>query len=101
MSMSDAALSNIEEEDFYDEGEGGSMREKDPVFEKIKETLSKSQQRSESVASILSSISDESDGPHVQISEHYTSVPYGIQPRATYEHSSVHADIMGGKYMYS
>ncbi|XP_053378340.1 uncharacterized protein LOC123529192 isoform X8 [Mercenaria mercenaria] len=99
-SLSDMALSNIEEEgeDYDDEGEEGSMRERDPVFEKIKETLSKSHQRSESAVSMLSSISDESDGPHVQISEHYTSVPYGIQPRATYEHSSLHADIMGVAY---
>ncbi|KAL4225908.1 hypothetical protein ACF0H5_013896 [Mactra antiquata] len=95
--MSEQALSYIDEEDEFadDQDDGESLREKDPVFEKIKETLSKSQQRSESAVSMLTSDSDESDSPHVQISQHYTSIPYGIQPRATYEHSSQHADIMG------
>jgi len=97
-SMSDLGLSNIEEEEEDDDAEeaSSSIRERDPVFEKIKETLSKTIERTESRASDLSSVSDVSDSPHVQISQHYTSVPYGIQPRATYEHSSLHADIMGG-----
>ena len=97
-SVSDIVLSNIEEEeedDDDDEGQG-SLRERDPIFERIKETLSKTQ-RSESAGSILSSESNVSDGPQVQISEHYTSLPYGIQPKATYEHSGLHADIMGGE----
>ena len=93
-SQSDVPLSNIEEDD--DDGEEeGTLRERDAVFEKIKESLSKTH-RSDSV-SALSTISDVSDGPHVQISDQYTSIPYGIQPKATYEHSSMHADIMGGK----
>ena len=93
-SQSDVLLSNIEEDD--DDGEEeGTLRERDAVFEKIKESLSKTH-RSDSV-SALSTISDVSDGPHVQISDQYTSIPYGIQPKATYEHSSMHADIMGGK----
>ena len=95
-SVSDVALSNLDEED--EEGEG-SFRERDPVFEKIKESLSKTH-RSDSVVSEISTISNSSDGPHVQISDQYTSIPYGIQPKATYEHSSMHADIMGGKRNY-
>ncbi|XP_052781074.1 uncharacterized protein LOC128217749 isoform X5 [Mya arenaria] len=97
---SDRGLSNIEEEDEDDleDREEGSIRERDTVFEKIKETLSKTIERTDSRVSDLSSVSDTSDSPHVQISQHYTSVPYGIQPRATYEHSSLHADIMGVAY---
>ena len=91
-SLSDAPLSNLDEDEEEDEG---TLRERDSVFEKIKESLSKTQ-RSDSVSE-LSTISDSSDGPHVQISDHYTSIPYGIQPKATYEHSSMHADIMGGE----
>lgn len=94
----DTQLSNVDEEEDNadDEVEESSIRERDPVFEKIKETISKTQ-RSGSVVSDLSYSSDVSDSPQVQTSQHYTSVPYGIQPRATYEHSSLHADIMGGK----
>ena len=91
-SCSEIPLSDIEE----DGEEEGFLRERDAVFEKIKESLSKTQ-RSDSDLSAISSVSDSSDGPHVQISEHYTSVPYGIQPKATYEHSSIHGDIMGGR----
>ena len=31
-----------------------------------------------------------------RISENYTSIPYGIQQRATYEHGKAESDIMGG-----
>ncbi|KAH3816567.1 hypothetical protein DPMN_118085, partial [Dreissena polymorpha] len=100
-TISDISLSSIEEEEDFEqefENEEGSIREKDPVFEKIKETLSKTLDRTESCVSDLSSVSNISDGPQVQISQHYTSLPYGIQPRATYEHSSLQADIMGVAY---
>lgn len=95
---SNAGHSDIEDGDNeYEAGaEEDSLRERDPVFEKIKETVSKTQ-RSGSLTSDLSFISDTSDSPQVQTSQHYSSVPYGIQPRATYEHSSLHADIMGGE----
>ena len=96
-ACSEIPLSDLE--DNGEEGDGGELRGHDTVFEKIKESLSKTQ-RSDSVASAVTSVSDSSDGPHVQISEHYTSVPYGIQPRATYEHSSIHGDIMGGKELF-
>ena len=91
-SCSEVPLSDLDE----NEEDGDVLRGQDTVFEKIKESLSKTQ-RSDSVVSAITSVSDTSDSPHVQISEHYTSVPYGIQPRATYEHSSTHGDIMGGK----
>ena len=88
---------NIDDDDQGDREEG-SFCERDPVFEKIKETISKTQ-RSGSLVSDISFSSDVSDSPQVQTSQLYASVPYGIQPRSTYEHSSQHADIMGGKYI--
>ncbi|XP_021350983.1 uncharacterized protein LOC110448841 isoform X2 [Mizuhopecten yessoensis] len=70
----------------------------DPIFEKIKEKVEKSLERTESVTSLSSAGTDESDGKQILISEQYTNIPFGIQPRATYEHGKKNADIMGLAY---
>ncbi|KAK3608331.1 hypothetical protein CHS0354_030785 [Potamilus streckersoni] len=93
-----SSLSEIGEED--EEGSENEFRVRpDPVFEKIKESLSRTQKKSESALSVASDVSDGSgEGPLVQISEQYSSIPYGIQPRATYEHAKTNSDIMGVAY---
>lgn len=70
----------------------------DPIFEEIKEKVEKAIHRTESVTSMSSSTTDESDSKQILISEHYTNIPFGIQPRATYEHGQKNADIMGCEY---
>ena len=35
---------------------------------------------------------------NAHLSENYTSVPYGFQPKATYTHAKSNTDIMGGQW---
>ncbi|XP_046571416.1 uncharacterized protein LOC124279617 [Haliotis rubra] len=70
----------------------------DEVFEEIKETISRNLERKNSAVSNLSLSSSSSEGQVVKISDNFTSIPYGIQPRATYEHGKKSSDIMGVSY---
>ena len=71
----------------------------DPVLERIKFDISKNLQREDSVSSVSSANGEEVEQEqHVKQSDHYTLVPYGIQPKATYTHGKKNADIMGCKY---
>ncbi|XP_060076269.1 uncharacterized protein LOC132555908 [Ylistrum balloti] len=90
---------DAEEDDNDDDDEKTLIDDhEDPVFEKIKEKVEKTLERTESSSSLSSAATDESDGKQILISEHYTSIPFGIQPRATYEHGKKNADIMGLAY---
>ncbi|XP_033746435.1 uncharacterized protein LOC117331705 isoform X2 [Pecten maximus] len=89
---------DAEEEENEDEEKTLIDDHEDPVFEKIKEKVEKSLERTDSATSLSSAGTDESDGKQILISEHYTSIPFGIQPRATYEHGKKNADIMGLAY---
>ncbi|XP_069101506.1 uncharacterized protein [Argopecten irradians] len=89
---------DAEEDDNEDEDKTLIDDHEDPIFEKIKEKVEKTLERTESVTSLSSAGTDESDGKQILISEHYTSIPFGIQPRATYEHGKKNADIMGLAY---
>ena len=78
-----------------DDNEFEEGDEHDAVFENIKESLSKIDDGHPSSHS-LSSTGSNGDNETVHMSEHFTNVPYGIQPRDTYEHGKNCADIMGG-----
>ncbi|XP_012943336.1 uncharacterized protein LOC101848406 [Aplysia californica] len=68
----------------------------DPIFEEIKDAIARRQSQSKSSSSNRSVTSD--DTPQVRISDQYVSIPYGIQPRASYEHGKRSSDIMGVTY---
>lgn len=70
----------------------------DEIFEQIKDSVSQKQDGSRVDSSSRSG--SETDSPQVKISDDYQSVPYGIQPRATYEHGKRSTDIMGGTVLY-
>ena len=74
-----------------DENEGGD--DMDPIFEDIKDAISRRQSQF-SLSSSQSVVSD--DGPQVRVSDQFLSIPFGIQPRASYEHGKKSSDIMGG-----
>lgn len=65
----------------------------DPVFEEIKHCLYKS----DSAKSKTSSEHNSEESVTYNISDYFTNVPYGLQPRDTYEHDKKNTDIMGGK----
>lgn len=74
----------------------------DPMLEKIKGQIAKNLRKEESDTS--SEISSRTDGSteqeaelNIHYSEHFTSVPYGVLPKATYTHGRKNADIMGSK----
>lgn len=71
----------------------------DPVFEEIKRSLSKlekANQDKSSTASLSSAGASEEDGSLMRVSENYTNIPFGLQPRDVYEHGKKSTDIMGG-----
>ena len=87
--------SNAEEMDSESDGDESF----DPVLEEIKRSLSKLEKGSHnksSTASLNSAGTSEEDGSLVIISDNYTNIPYGIQPRDVYEHGTKSTDIMGG-----
>nr|XP_019923445.2 uncharacterized protein LOC105329771 isoform X14 [Crassostrea gigas] len=75
----------------------------DPMLEKIKGQIAKNLRKEESdTSSEISSRTDESTEQEAELnihySEHFTSVPYGVLPKATYTHGRKNADIMGIVY---
>ncbi|XP_052095144.1 uncharacterized protein LOC127730555 isoform X3 [Mytilus californianus] len=68
----------------------------DPELNKIKVQISESLEKAESVSSIVSEESEEESNP--VLSENFTTVTYGLQPRSTYEHGKKNTDIMGLVY---
>ncbi|KAK6176305.1 hypothetical protein SNE40_014612 [Patella caerulea] len=68
----------------------------DHVFNRIQTTIENNLKKRNSTLSLLSSTT--SDEETVQISDHYTSVPFDIQPRATYDHGRKNTDIIGVAY---
>ncbi|XP_025106267.1 uncharacterized protein LOC112571485 isoform X4 [Pomacea canaliculata] len=66
----------------------------DPVFEEIKHCLYKS----DSAKSKTSSEHNSEESVTYNISDYFTNVPYGLQPRDTYEHDKKNTDIMGVTY---
>ena len=68
----------------------------DTIFEEIKDAINRRQSLSKNSSSGRSVVSD--DGPQVRISDQYVSVPFGLQPRASYEHGKRSSDIMGGEW---
>ena len=71
----------------------------DPVIEEIKKSLSKlekANQDKSSTTSLSSAGASEEGGFFLRISENFTSVPFGLQPRDVYEHGKKSTDIMGG-----
>ncbi|XP_052677430.1 uncharacterized protein LOC128158574 isoform X17 [Crassostrea angulata] len=75
----------------------------DPMLEKIKGQIAKNLRKEESdTSSEISSRTDESAEQEAELnihySEHFTSVPYGVLPKATYTHGRKNADIMGIVY---
>ncbi|XP_076448164.1 uncharacterized protein LOC143284909 isoform X2 [Babylonia areolata] len=86
-----------------DEETGGSDIEDDafdPVFEEIKKSLSKMDRNGSKGqrSSISSGGSSEGDGSYSRVSDHFTNIPFGIQPRDAYEHGKKDTDIMGVTY---
>ncbi|KAK7499549.1 hypothetical protein BaRGS_00009201 [Batillaria attramentaria] len=91
-SFSNSPRSDLEDE----ETDGSDVDENwDPVFEEIKRKLSHSGGNSQGS---MSSDQASEGGANVRISEQYTNIPYGIQPRDTYEHGKKSSDIMGVTY---
>ncbi|XP_048253112.1 uncharacterized protein LOC124133882 isoform X3 [Haliotis rufescens] len=87
-----------EESDYDVDTEMDRHQDVDEVFEEIKESISRNLERKDSSVSHLSLSSSNSEGQVVKISDNFTSIPYGIQPRATYEHGKKSSDIMGVSY---
>lgn len=90
-----------EESDYDIDTEMDRHQDVDEVFEEIKESISRNLERKDSSVSHLSLSSSNTEGQVVKISDNFTSIPYGIQPRATYEHGKKSSDIMGGEYRYN
>lgn len=93
----DADISDGESMDF---SEDGMSDHEDAVFEKIQDTISKSLGKSESSLSLASGGTEEGEEVVVQMSDNFSMVPYGIQPRNAYKHASTNSNIMGGKSFY-
>lgn len=74
-----------------------SLTRDDPIFEQIKQSVSKTLQRADSLTSVYTTTSVGSVAPKLKTAETFTSIPYGFQPKAAYEHGKKSADIMGGK----
>ncbi|XP_061195425.1 uncharacterized protein LOC133203675 isoform X2 [Saccostrea echinata] len=73
----------------------------DPMLDKIKGEIAKNLRREESETSESSSRTEddtEQEELNIHYSEHFTSVPYGVLPKATYTHGRKNADIMGIVY---
>ena len=74
----------------------------DPMLYKIKGQIAKNLKTQESDTSseistqTLDSAEQETE-LNIHYSEHFTSVPYGVLPKATYTHGRKNADIMGSK----
>lgn len=66
----------------------------DNVLQQIKDTIQKQGSR----VGGSSRSGSVTDSPQVKTSDDYQSVPYGIQPRATYEHGRRSMEIMGGNF---
>lgn len=73
----------------------------DPVFEEIKNSLNRAEEGRGRTASVSSQGASDEDSPFGKVSEQYTNIPYGIQPRDTFEHGRTQPDIMGGMVNYS
>ena len=67
----------------------------DPQLNRIKVKISKGLEKAESVSSIVSEESEGESNP--VLSENFTTIAYGLQPRSTYEHGKKNTDIMGCK----
>lgn len=67
----------------------------DPVLNKIKVKISRSLEKAETASTVSSEESQEETSPVV--SENFTTISYGLQPRLTYEHGKKNTDIMGCK----
>ncbi|XP_070192502.1 uncharacterized protein [Littorina saxatilis] len=70
----------------------------DPVFEEIKNSLNRAEEGRGRTASVSSQGASDEDSPFGKVSEQYTNIPYGIQPRDTFEHGRTQPDIMGVCY---
>lgn len=77
----------------------------DPMLDKIKGEIAKDLRRQESESSETSSRTEDSRDQEAELnihySEHFTSVPYGVLPRATYSHGRKNADIMGSRWKFN
>ncbi|KAH9503741.1 hypothetical protein Btru_066529 [Bulinus truncatus] len=66
----------------------------DNIFNEIKEYIIKRRSASRSE----NSVADSDSIPHVKTSSHFSSIPFGIIPKASYEHGNMCSDIMGVTY---
>lgn len=85
----------LDAEDMDDGGDDGF----DPVIEEIKKSLSKlekANQDKSSTTSLSSAGASEEGGFFMRVSENFTNIPFGLQPRDVYEHGKKSTDIMGG-----
>lgn len=65
----------------------------DPQLNKIKVKISKSLEKAETASTVSSEESQEET--NLVVSENFTTIPYGLQPRLTYEHGKKNTDMMG------
>ncbi|ESO89998.1 hypothetical protein LOTGIDRAFT_164698 [Lottia gigantea] len=70
-------------------------KQSDPIFNQITENIKYNLEKRNSSSSILSCATEEEI---LQISDHYTNIPYDIQPRASYDHGQKNTDIIGVAY---
>ncbi|KAL5018590.1 hypothetical protein ScPMuIL_004312 [Solemya velum] len=58
-----------------------SLTRDDPIFEQIKQSVSKTLQRADSLTSVYTTTSVGSVAPKLKTAETFTSIPYGFQPK--------------------
>jgi hypothetical protein len=95
---------NFTDDELDRHSEDGADDGYDKVFEEIRRSLSKmgegSSRSKRSTHSIDSGSTVDEEEETLRTSSHFTNVPYGIQPRDTYEHDKKSNDIMGGKFCF-
>ncbi|XP_074644622.1 uncharacterized protein LOC141901337 [Tubulanus polymorphus] len=83
---------------YLDTGSGDADDENvitdDKIFNEIRDEIDRNLSHSSSVHSLISEVSSVTSESGARISEDYTTVPYGFQARAAYEHSKKQTNIM-------